>query len=684
MPEKGINAQKMMTCYFIIAVLMVVTGILIFGKANMTSWKDGERWRSLGAKQENDTASIPSVRGDIYACGGELLATNEDRYLPRIDFWAQAETADSLKCYLPQLRDSLYKVFSDSLANRLIDRLQQGLKWKAEQDLIRKHNPKFQPNRSYPLRGVMLDFIQLQTLQSMPFFKKGKNASGLGVETRRRRVNPYGSLAWRTIGDVYATDSIGTDKKRKTGKNGLEMEYDSLLSGQAGWGVKRKVNGRSMVVPFLQPVPGKDIITTIDVQIQDIVEKNLKKKLQELDAESGTAVLMETATGEVKAITNMGRIREGVWSESRNFAVSDMSAPGSTFKMISMMVMLEDGVVSPDDPVDVGNGVYNLFGNRIEDHNANRGGYGQITAFKSIQYSSNIGVGKLVAKAYGSNPSRYVDGIYRIGFHQDMHLEIPGYAVPYIPHPKEQGRYWAGTDLFTMSYGYVTQIPPVYTLSFYNAIANNGRLVKPVFVRDIKEGNKIVEHKKPVVINRQICSPEVLTVIHQMLDSVVNGANGTGKPALSKLVRIAGKTGTAQLQDGSGGHQVSFCGYFPADAPEYSMIVVVRRPRNGNPSGGLMCGTVFKAVAEEIFTRNIISDSRALPSDTVAKEAVLKKRLADLNPEVQGLPNVVGMGAKDAVYAVERAGFRVRLGSGRGKVVSQSLLPGNIVFLQLK
>ncbi|GHU68793.1 penicillin-binding protein [Bacteroidia bacterium] len=560
MSAKETNSQKIITSYLIVVVLMVLAGISIFGKANMTSWKDGERWRYLGdsIRQKNDTTPIPSIRGDIYACGGELLATNEDRYLLRIDFWAQKELADSLKQNFPQLRDSLHKAFPDSLANRIADRLQQGLTWKAEQDQKRKKNPQYRLNRGYPLKGVILDFLQVKTLQSMPFFKKGKSRSGLILDTRRRRVNPYGSLAWRTIGDVFPTDSIGKDKQRKTGKNGLEMEYDSLLAGRPGLGVKRKINGRSMVVPFLQPIPGKDIITTIDVQIQDIVEKNLKKKLQEIDAESGTAVLMETATGEVKAITNMGRIREGVWGETRNFAVSDLSAPGSTFKVVSMMVMLEDGVVSPDDPVDVGNGVYILpGGSPIEDHNANRGGYGAITAAKSIKYSSNIGVGKLVAKAYGNNPGRYIDGIYRIGFNQDMHLEIPGYAVPYIPHPKEKGRYWAGTDLFTMSYGYVTQIPPIYTLSFYNAIANNGRLLKPMFVRDIMNGNKVFEHKTQIVINPQICSPEVLTQIQQMLDSVVNGVGGTGKPALSKLIRIAGKTGTAQLQDGGGGHQVS-------------------------------------------------------------------------------------------------------------------------------
>jgi cell division protein FtsI (penicillin-binding protein 3) len=557
-----------------------------------------------------------------------------------------------------------------------------------ESHILQGWNLRSPKNREYRLLDQTINYRQLKQIKSMPFFNKGANRSGLFKKEFVKRTKPYGSLASRTIGDIYA--NMNPDSTRKAAKNGLELQYNDLLSGQPGTSTRRKVNGKWINVIDVKPVNGKDIISTIDINIQDITEKALLSKLQEIDAQSGTAVVMETATGEIKAITNMGRIREGVWGETENYAVSDMSAPGSTFKVVSMMVMLEDGLVHPDDPVETGNGVYNLYGRTIQDHNANRGGYGLITAAKSIKYSSNIGVGKLTEQAYGNNPSRYIDNIYQIGFHRDMELEIPGYAVPYIPHPKEKGRYWSKTDLFSMSYGYVTQIPPIYTLSFFNAIGNDGKLIKPVFVREIRENGKTIERKKTKVINDKICSKETLSSIRQMLDSVVNAPHGTGGPAYSDRVRIAGKTGTAQLQDGGGGHQVSFCGYFPADHPQYSMIVVIRKPRNGSPSGGLMCGTVFKTIAEEIYSKNIISNTKAFPIDTIHPiEPVLKKHWEDTVIESGRIPNVKGMGAKDAVFILENAGLRVNL-AGKGTVVAQSLPPGTNIIkgqtvgLQLK
>jgi cell division protein FtsI (penicillin-binding protein 3) len=339
-----------------------------------------------------------------------------------------------------------------------------------------------------------------------------------------------------------------------------------------------------------------------------------------------------------------------------------------------------------------------LAGHELQDHNANRGGYGMITAAKSIRYSSNIGVAKLIMKAYGDNPGKYVDGIYKIGFHKDMKLEIPGYGIPRIRHPKDStAHYWSRSTLPWMSFGYETQIPPIYTLSFFNAIANDGKLMKPIFVREIRENGRTVEKKKPQVINNRICSPSTLAAIRQMLDDVVNCSDGTGKPARSDKVRISGKTGTAQLSQGSAGykvgglsHQVSFCGYFPSDKPEYSIIVVIRKPRNGAPSGGLMCGAVFKTIAEEIYSKNIISNVKAFPVDTIhPTEPILKINLEDRTADSGQVPNVKGMGAKDAVFAMESAGLRVGL-AGRGTVVAQSIPPGTNVIkgqtvgLQLK
>jgi cell division protein FtsI (penicillin-binding protein 3) len=691
--------KKIIVRYFVIAVLLVLFAGAILVKACLISFVDGNRWRELGGKQINPNVPVPALRGDIYSCNRELMATTEEYYRLYIDFWAEGIQEDTLRKYVRPLSAELNKLFPQRSASYY------------ENHILHGWNTRSPRNREYRLLDHTVNHLQLNTIRKMPFFNKGKNRSGLYYSKPLvRRTKPYGTLASRTIGDIYAS----SDSTRKTGKNGLELQYDALLKGESGTSTRRKVNGKWINVMDVKPVDGKDIISTIDIHIQDITEKALLNKLQAIDAESGTAVVMETATGEIKAITNMGRIREGVWREVQNYAVSDMSEPGSTFKVVSMMVALEDGLVHPDDLVNTGNGVAMVAGRELRDHNAlrgaiaaadresndpnaSRGGYGLITASKSIRYSSNIGLAKLIEQAYGNKQEKYVESIYKIGFHKDMQLEIPGYGVPRIRHPKDAGQYWSRTTLPWMSFGYETQVPPIYTLSFFNAIANNGKLVKPIFVREIQENGRTVEKKKTEVINSRICSSSTLSSIRQMLDDVVNCSDGTGKPARSDKVRIAGKTGTAQLSHGSVGYkaggiayQVSFCGYFPAGDPQYSMIVVIRRPRNGPASGGMMCGTVFKIIAEEIYSRNIITNTKEFPADTIhPKEALVKKHWEDLKTEAGLVPNVKGMGAQDAVYVMEKAGLYVNL-TGRGTVVAQSIpagsavVKGRTVGLQLK
>jgi cell division protein FtsI (penicillin-binding protein 3) len=662
--------DKKMIAYFVVAMLFILFAALIFGRACMISFVEGSEWRKLGEKQVRPTVrQVEAIRGDIYSCDGKLMATTEEFYRLYIDFYAEGIKPDTLRKYVRPLSMELNKMFPKRSAAEYEAHIMRG--WS-------KRSPR---NREYPLLDHPVNHLQLKAIRRMPFFNKGRNSSGLYTNGTplHKRTKPYDTLASRTIGDIYAY----SDSTRKAGKNGLELQYDSLLRGRPGVNVIRRVNGRWIPVVEKNPVRGKDIISTIDIDIQDITEKALLNKLQEIDAESGTAVVMETATGEIKAITNMGRLREGVWGETQNYAVSDLSEPGSTFKVVSMMVALEDGTVRPDDPVDTGDGTATIGGRTMTDHNYHHGGYGLITAAKSIRYSSNIGVSTLIEKAYAKNPSRYVEGVYKIGFHKDMHLEIPGYGVPRIRHPKDAGQYWSASDLSRMSYGYVTQVPPIYTLSFFNAIANDGKLIKPIFVREIRD-ERSVEKKKTEVINPQICSPQTLADIRQMLDDVVNTPDGTGKPACSRQVRISGKTGTARLSQGSAGyedgaHQVSFCGYFPSERPQYSMIVVIRRPRNGPASGGTMCGAVFKTIAEEIYSQNIIANTKAFPVDTIhSREAVAKKTWADINVESGTVPNVRGLGAKDAVYAMEKVGLRVNL-AGRGTVVAQTIPAGSAV-----
>jgi cell division protein FtsI (penicillin-binding protein 3) len=656
-----------MVCYFIVGVILVLFAGLIFAKACVISFVDGHAWRKLGKNQIRPDVREPAERGDIYSCNYELMATVEEYYRLYIDFYSEAIKEDTLFKYIRPLSVELHAMFPQRSADEY------------EKHIMHGWSIRSKKSREYLLFDHTVSYLQFKAIRQMPFFNKGRNSSGLYSKKFVRRRKPYDTLASRTIGDIYG-------EFEKGGKNGLEMQYNETLSGRPGTSTRRKVNGIWINVIDEKPVDGNDIISTIDINIQDITEKSLLNKLREIDAESGTAVVMETATGEIKAITNMGRIREGMWGETKNYAVSDLSEPGSTFKVVSMLVALEDGLVHPDDPVDTGNGVAMIAGHELSDHNANRGGYGAITAAKSIRYSSNIGVAKLIMQAYGSSPEKYVDGVRRIGFHQDMRLEIPGYGIPRIRHPKDTAQYWSRSTLPWMSFGYETQIPPIYILSFFNAIANDGKLIKPIFVREIRKNGRTIERKKTEVINSKICSASTLALIRQMLDDVVNCSDGTGKPACSDKVRIAGKTGTAQLSQGAAGyksgglsHQVSFCGYFPSDKPRYSMIVVIRKPRHGPPSGGIMCGTVFKTIAEEIYSRNIITNTKAFPIDTIhPMEAIVKKKLDDLKTETGLVPDVRGMGAKDALYAMENVGLRINL-VGQGTVIAQSIPPGSEV-----
>jgi cell division protein FtsI (penicillin-binding protein 3) len=665
----------------------------------------------ISKRYEPNPVQIEAPRGNILACNGAMMATSDKLYRLHIDFWAEGINGDTLKKYVRPLAVELNALLPSRTAAQYEATIMNGwnLRKKQEKDIAAGKTVK--KERDYRLDIPEINYLDLKKIEKMPWFRLGRNKTGLksGDSYRVIRSNPYGTLALRTIGSIY-----GDISQNRSGKNGLELGYDSILSGRPGKALQTLIERRIITKTEKEAIPGYDIVSTIDVNIQDITERALKEKLQALDAESGTAVVMETSTGEVKAITNMGRVAEGVWNESQNFALTDLSSPGSTFKVVSMMVMLDDGLVKPDDVVDTGNGSYTIPGSGYTVTDARRGG-GKFTAAQTIKYSSNIGVGKLTTRAYGRQPEKYVDGIRRIGLDQDMKLEIPGYAVSRIPHPQDKNRYWSGTDLFTMSYGYVTGIPPIYTLTFFNAIANNGRMMKPHFVREILEKGNIREKKKPETLNPAICTRQTLGHIRSMLDSVVNAPDGTGKPVRSDIVRIAGKTGTAQLQDGRGGHQVSFCGYFPSDNPKYSCIVVIRRPRNGNASGGYMSGTVFKRIAEEISGLATVDNTKNIAEavDTVKPklprvksghynniksvleklklqhdikstgEWVTSKTIPDRNlieptarrtPE-NHVPDVTGMGARDAVYTLETAGLRVTL-DGRGTVFSQSPAAG--------
>lgn len=679
--------------YTVVVLLLFIPILMILATIFKVQFVQGKAWRDLGEKSKMEDVLVPSNRGNILSQDGQLMASTVPYYTLYMDF--QAVNQDTFFHYLNPLCARLAQKFQDKTAGGYRQHLLKGYR---------------KQSREYLISRLKVSHTELKEVRQFPLFKKGRYQSGLYEKKYLQRQKPFGSLASRTIGDIYGDFNRG-------GKNGLELRYDSLLRGQPGVCVRQKVAGKYMGVNERDPVDGIDLVTTIDIHIQDIAETALGRELRRVNAASGTVVLMEVETGAVRAISNLGLSASGDYYETQNYAVSDQSEPGSTFKTFSMIVALEDGLVHPEDSVNTGNGVRMMYGRNMTDHNANRGGYHTITAAKSIWFSSNIGVSSLIDKHYRNQPCRFVDGLYKLGLNKPMNLEIPGSGRPYIPYPTGK-RYWAKTDLPWMSIGYVTQIPPIYTLAFYNAIANKGKLIRPFFVKAFSRNGEVIQEFETTTLNEKICSDTTLTQIRLMLDSVVG--HGTGSGARSKVVAIAGKTGTAQLSKGASGyqtggktHQVSFCGYFPADKPKYTCIVVIREPKGELPSGGKQAGGVFREVAERIYSQNLrlkpckpdSSETIDFPLPKAGKYTSLKEVLRELNvsftsqvsgktkwvqPEAEKkgvyltsmttrkwiVPNVLNMGARDAVYLLGNIGLQVSI-TGKGKVVSQSITPGS-------
>lgn len=682
--------------YTIVLFLFALPVLIIFIRIGKVQFVEGKEWRALAKKQKKENVEVPPNRGNILSRDGQLMASTVPTYALYMDF--QAVNEDTFLCYINPLCNKLAEKIGDKSSSEYRKHLMKGYQKRSREFLITRKR---------------VTHSDLRSIQKFPLFKKGRNQSGLYEKKYFRREKPFGSLASRTIGDIYGEFSKG-------GKNGLELFYDSLLRGSPGFCVREKVAGKYISVVTQNPIDGTDLLTTIDLNFQDIAESALVKQLKSCRAQSGSVVLMSVQTGEVLAMSNLAVRDSGEYVETKNFAMSDESEPGSTFKTFAMMVALEDKLVNPNDSFDTGNGIRMLYGSVMTDHNANRGGYHTISAAQCIWYSSNVGISHFINSHYSSNPSKFVDGLYRMGLNKPMNLEIPGSGKPYIPHPKDKNRYWARTDLPWMSIGYVTNIPPIYTLAFYNAIANKGTLMRPYFVKSLIKNGETIKEFSPTVLNPKICSDETLVLIHEMLDSVVRSQKGTGKPANSPLVKVAGKTGTAQLSKGSKGykdggksHQVSFCGFYPSDEPKFSCIVIVREPK-GIPSGGLMAGSVFREIAERIYARDSRIDPGEKPDSTRTLIPDLKSGNSDLtkvmlekygisatinNIDKSGwinakksnsgleitpkevrlklVPDVRNMGARDAVYILGNMGLRVTL-SGRGKVVSQSVSPGSV------
>ena len=690
------NNDKVMPRYFAIAVVLTIIGIAVIGKALYIMTAKKQYWTEVANRLKRDSVSVKPNRGNILSCDGQLMATSIPEYKIYMDFKASAfEEGDSLWLdKLDSICEGLHQIFPSRTAAEFKKHLEEG---RHKEWTNKKTGKKEVGSRWWNIWPKRIDYGTYMEVRQLPFFNMSKNKSGFTEEVFNARRRPFGSLAMRTVGGIMlAKDSA---------YYGLELSCDSILRGTPGITGRRKILNKYMNIPVTLPVDGCDIVTTIDVNMQDLAERALLDMLKspQVNGELGVVILMEVQTGDVKAIVNMMKNENGQYIEGVNSAISYRCEPGSVFKTASFLVALDDEVADTSYHINTGSGVREMHGRWMKDHNWRRGGYGTINMARTLEVSSNIGVSHVIDHFYGSNPERYVKGLYRVGIGEDLKIPLVGYQKPYIRMPErdKRGKFtgkWYMTTLPWMSIGYETQIAPINTVTFYNAIANNGKMVRPRFVKKVMKNGETVAEFPTEVIKERIAKPKAIKTMQTILEHVVS--QGLGRKAGSPLFKVAGKTGTAQIADQYGGYHsgttrywLSFAGYFPADDPRYTCIVCIKK--TGLPaSGGGMSGVVFHHIAEGVMARHLkmsVDDAHdehsvAIPDvkngDADAANAILhnlgvSKRVTTPQPKYGRniTPDVTGMGAKDAVYQLESRGLKVKL-QGRGMVKSQSYPAG--------
>ena len=680
------NNKKVIPRYMAIAIVMTFIGVAVIGKALYIMTAKKQYWTEVADRLKRDSVSVKPNRGNILSCDGQLMATSIPEYKIFMDFQGAAFENDSLWLdKVDSICEGLHKIFPQRTAEEFKQHLEAGRHKVNKNGSVGARHWAIWPRR--------INYNTYMEVRQLPFLNMPKYKSGFHEEEFNSRNRPFGSLALRTVGGLYGA--------KDSAYFGLELSYDSILRGTPGITGRRKVLNKYMNIPVTLPIDGCDIVTTIDVNMQDLAERALLDELKEVNGEMGVAILMEVKTGDVKAIVNLLRNEDGRYIEGVNSAISYRCEPGSVFKVASFLVALDDEVVDTSFVIHTGCGVMEMHGRPMKDHNWRRGGYQDINVARALEVSSNIGVSYVIDKFYGSNPERYVKGLYRVGIHEDLKLPLVGYHSPYIRMPDtkttDRSKYWSKTTLPCMSIGYETQIAPINTVAFYNAIANDGKMMQPRFVKQVLKNGEVVKEYEPVVLKSQIARPKALKTMQTILEHVVS--QGLGRKAGSKLFKVAGKTGTAQVADQYGSYHsgitrywLSFAGYFPADNPRYSCIVCIKK--SGLPaSGGGMSGVVFHHIAEGVMARNLkmsVEDAHdeysvSIPevktgnskyANQVLNQLGVNKRMPQDAKYRQNItPDVTGMGAKDAVYMLETRGLKVKL-HGRGKVKKQSYPAG--------
>ncbi len=618
---------------------------------------DGDKYRDLAEERTSKIFTIAPNRGNLYSDDGSLLATSVSRYTIRFD--AVTVSEENFKKYIGPLSESLSKLLNKSASHY--------------QQLLRK--AKANKNR-YALIARNLDYSDYMELKEFPLFEKGPYQGGLIIEQKTVREHPLGKIAERSVGYERV------DENGYYTRVGLEGAFGEYLRGTEGKRHKQKIAkgqwkpiGQDNIV---EPKDGYDVFSTIDVNIQDIAHHALLRQLEHYKAEHGSVIVMETKTGEIKAISNLGRTSDGKYYERLNYAIGESHEPGSTFKLMNLVAALEDKVIDTSSVIDTEKGSWKIYNHRVRD--SKHGGYGEISIAKAFEVSSNTAFAKMIHNGYKKSPAKYVNRLMSMNLHRELGLPIKGEGKPLIRYPGDKG--WSGLSLAQMAYGYEVSMTPLQTLTFYNAIANDGRMVKPKLIKEVREWDRTIEKFETEVINAAICSKETAAQVRDLMKNVVEKEHGTGHGLYSPNFSMAGKTGTAQKNYASKDpdklrYISTFAGYFPADAPKYSCIVVIHEPdKSVGYYGADVSGPVFKSVARKIYANSPLIDEVEMPKKANGNlDGDFQKYYVEAQKRYNKVPNVKGMSGMDAVSILENLGIQVEV-KGNGKVRTQSVNTG--------
>lgn len=682
------NIKKSILVRVRVAFLCVmVFAVCVAAKIGHIQFVEGDKWVKMSEEINFDYKKIKATRGNIYSDNGSLLATSLPFYKVAID---------------PTLsKDEVFRKGIDSLSLHLARYYRDKSATEYKQLL---KDARASGRQYIVVNRKQINYQTKKEMSKWPIFREGRYKGGVIFEKIDVRYRPFSNLSQRTVGYVNE-DGQGA---------GLEYSFDDVLGGKDGEALFQKIAGSTWKPVFdgnnVKAINGLDIHTTIDINLQDVAETSLYRAMKLHNADEGTVVVMEVKSGHIKAISNLSSDGHGEFIEKFNHAIGASIEPGSTFKLVTMMALLEETNINLEDTINTGNGEYTFYNKKVRDHH--EGGYGKITIQQAFELSSNVAMAKLTDKHFGTRPSKFLDYVDKLKMSKPLGLQITGEAYPKITRPTDKG--WSGITLPWMAYGYGLEITPLHTLTLYNAVANDGKMIRPVFVTSVSKADRIKDDFETDALTGKICSNKTLNQLRLLLEGVVD--NGTAKNLKNSNYRIAGKTGTAQILE-NGRYEkryiTSFVGYFPAHAPKYSAIVLIKNPRGFYQYGNNVAGPVFKDIADNIYARDLnlhremekkkvleagvfptiragnqqeltmLSNELGVSNHSTTEEewikasisgsAVVWKKNAVVKDQV---PDVMGMTYRDAIYLLEKSGLRVSF-EGKGRVTQQSILPGS-------